>query len=258
MIKLMLALFGLAMQRSLTYRTNMMVELCMTLLGSVASIMALSAIYANVSELAGWTFGETLILLGTYQLISGLFNALVTPNLSFFREKVIGGSLDDYLLRPVPSLYSASFNHCHPLALMNAGVGIVILTTGLVHLEEVPSVPDSVAYLFVLAIGFVIAWAYRVVLASLAFWMPGSEPSVIYDALWELGRYPLSVYKAPLRKLLTFVVPVALVGTMPASILTEGAQAKTLLAAVGIGAGAFTAALLCWSAGLRRYTSAGG
>ncbi len=74
----------------------------------------------------------------------------------------------------------------------------------------------ALSSLLLLLAGTVIAWATRVLLASLAFWAPGAEPTVLYSGFWQLGRYPIDIYHPIVRGLLIYVVPVAFISSIPA------------------------------------------
>jgi ABC-2 type transport system permease protein len=79
---------------------------------------------------------------------------------------------------------------------------------------------------------------------------------VVYGALWQFGRYPVSVYRQPLRFVLTDVLPMAFISTVPALALTRGAGLILIVVGLVIGIGAIALVGLVWKAGLRRYTSA--
>jgi ABC-2 type transport system permease protein len=71
-----------------------------------------------------------------------------------------------------------------------------------------------------------------------------------------MGRFPVDAYPIWLRRMLTFVVPVALVTTVPAEALTG--KLAPLIPLVSIGA-AFLMVWLStrlWRLGLGQYTSA--
>lgn len=101
-----------------------------------------------------------------------------------------------------------------------------------------------------------VTWASRVLLATVALWSPGLELDVVYGALWQFGRYPVSIYRQPVRFVLTWLLPVAFVATFPAAALTRGASPGLLLAGLLVGFGAILVVRAVWGAGLRRYTSA--
>jgi ABC-2 type transport system permease protein len=79
---------------------------------------------------------------------------------------------------------------------------------------------------------------------------------VLYGALWQLGRYPVSIYRQPIRFALTFVLPVAFVATLPARVLTRDLEPVLIAAGLTVACAAMLGVWIVWNAGLRRYTSA--
>lgn len=99
-------------------------------------------------------------------------------------------------------------------------------------------------------------WSYRLVLASIAFWAPGLDATVLFWGLWEMGRYPVSIYREPVRWGLTYVIPVAFVATTPVQVLSHGITVSTAVEnAVAVG-GSVLLVTLVWRAGIRRYAGA--
>lgn len=245
-----------SLQRELAHRANLAFEGALALVNAGAGAAALLIVFAHVPTLAGWRVGEALALLGAYQIVSGLLQAFIEPNLAWFGGKVLRGELDDVLLQSAPSLLTVSLGNCEPFALLQAALGALIIVAGVAHMGTAPTVGGAFASGALLLAGVVITWASRVLLASLAFWAPSIELDVFYGALWQLGRYPVGVYPPVVGWLLTYVIPVAFVATIPARTLARGAD-PSLLAAGGIAAlVAVLIVLLVWRAGLRRYTSA--
>lgn len=105
-------------------------------------------------------------------------------------------------------------------------------------------------------VGIVITWALRMLLASLAFWAPSVELDVLYQALWQCGQYPVSIYRQPIRFALTYILPAAFISTIPASMLIHGTDLLQIATGLIVGTGAAIVVQLVWNAGLRRYTSA--
>lgn len=79
---------------------------------------------------------------------------------------------------------------------------------------------------------------------------------LMYATAWEFARYPTDVYRRPMRFVLTYVFPMALVATLPSATLMRGPSGNGLLAKVATGAGAVLLAVGVWSRGVRRYTGA--
>ena len=78
----------------------------------------------------------------------------------------------------------------------------------------------------------------------------------------EPGNYPLRVLPFPARIALTYVLPVAFIGYLPAAVLTRCVGSAGVLPwlAVGwrlVGLGLYVLARYVWFLGLRSYDSAG-
>lgn len=246
----------LAVQREAAFRVNMLFEGLLTLVGVLSGLAALGIVFAHTGTLAGWSFGETVVLLGAYEIVSGLLQAFVEPNLSWFGGKVTRGELDDLLLQPAPALFMASFGTCNPWALAQVTLGVAVAAAGLASIGATLSLAGVSCAVFLLLVGIVVTWASRMLLACLAFWAPGIALDVMYSAFWQLGRYPVGIYHPALRALLTYIVPVAFVATLPARALTRPVDATLIVEGLLVAAGALLLVRLVWQAGLRRYTSA--
>ncbi|MFL5807609.1 MAG: ABC transporter permease [Roseiflexaceae bacterium] len=256
LFRLLLGIMAISVQRELAHRANLLFEATLAAFGAAAGLLALRIVYAQVEALAGWRLEEAIVLLGMYQLISGLLATFVEPNLAWFANKVISGELDDLLLKPAPSLFTASLGMCQPWALLQVGLGAAIVVAGVAPLGAQLTAAGVASALLLLLAGAVITWASRVLLASLAFWAPGVEPTVLYSAFWQLGRYPVDVYSPAVRGLLTYLVPVAFISSIPARSLTRGADLPLLAVGLGAALGSALLAYAVWRLGLRRYTSA--
>lgn len=248
--------FSISLQRHLAHRTNLLFEAVMTAVGLLSGILAVTAVFSRVNTLAGWTFGETIILLGTYQFISGLIAVFITPNLAFFQPKVTNGEIDEVLLKPASSLFLVSLGTCHPWSIVQSLLGVVTIVIGIIIGDFYLTALHLISYLLLLFVGLLVGWASRTLLACLAFWAPGMEPSIIYDAFWELGRYPLNVYHPLVQRLLTYIIPVAYISTFPTQALVNGMNPALFFGSI-TGAVIFVVLVVgIWSRALKRYTSA--
>lgn len=256
LVRLIGGIFAVSTQRALAHRTNFLFAVLMSLIQIGSGVAVLAVIFSQTETLAGWGPAQSLVLLGAFQLISGLLLTFVEPNLDFFAQRVTRGELDDALLLPLPSLFTASLGRCRPLALPPALIGLLLMATGIARSGAEISLGNLTAGLLLLMAGLVIGWAARVLLAAIAFWAPGFEATVLYFAFWQLGRYPIQIYPRAIQQLLTFVIPVAFVSTFPAQRLTGGGPQG--LPWLGAAAAAVAVAVACgvWRAGLRRYTGA--
>lgn len=256
LLRLFAAIFSISLRRGLAHRANLLFEALVSVTAVAAGLGALGIVYTRTDTLGGWGLGEAVVLLGTYEIVSGVLWAFIEPNVAWFRDHVNDGRLDDTLLKPVSSIFLATLGTCAPLGLLQVTMGMAIVSIGLWELGSVPTPWGILGWLLTLAMGIAITWASRVLLASLAFWAPSFQPEVLYKALWQFGRYPVSVYRQPIRFTLTYVLPMAFIATVPAQALTRGPSPLLLIVGLAVGLGAILVVQLVWNVGLRRYTSA--
>ena len=79
---------------------------------------------------------------------------------------------------------------------------------------------------------------------------------MIYRDLTSLGRLPVDIYKEPLKSILTFLIPVGIMVTLPAKALMGLVSPSGVIVSLGIGIAAIFVAKRFWSLALKRYTSA--
>jgi ABC-2 type transport system permease protein len=79
---------------------------------------------------------------------------------------------------------------------------------------------------------------------------------VIFQSMYEVGRWPLSLYPGWLSAILTFLVPIVFATTVPAQVLAAKLTWPALAGAWALSAAFAVASRLMWKAGLRRYSGA--
>lgn len=249
-------LFSLSLRRQLAFRADLVFEIILAAVTLGSSLAALEMIYTRTDALGGWTTGEAVVLLGTFQIISALRAAFVEPNLQWFATQVTEGKFDALLTQPAPAIFLASLGSCAPLALTQVGLGGALVAYG-IHLAHITITPASVGtWLILLLAATTVMWATRAIIAALVFWAFGLDLDDVYDAIWQFGRYPIDIYRRTLRLVLTYILPVAFIATIPSRTLIHTGQYLLIPIALGIATGSCLLANLIWHAGLRRYTSA--
>lgn len=134
-------------------------------------------------------------------------------------------------------------------------LGFAVLATALVRLGEKVGGWEAAAFIAMLLAGGVIIYSFWLILATLSFWFVRVENIlVIFQSMYEAGRWPVSLYPGWLRYGLTFIVPVAFATTVPAEALTGRLNWETLLGAIILALASFAASRAFWWAGLRHYS----
>src|SRR5207249_11595449 len=98
------------------------------------------------------------------------------------------------------------------------GLGLVLVA--LFQLGAAVGALQALGFGFALLCGGAMVYSFWLMLATCTFWFVRLENIlVIFQAMWEAGRWPIGIYPPWLRYTLTFVVPVAFATTVPAEAL---------------------------------------
>lgn len=258
-LALVRALWRVNAAEELQYRANFLAALLGTVFWLATAILTVVVFFSQTPRLGGWSFWEVVVLLGVFNALAGLVEAMLRPSIGQLVEDVRKGTLDLVLARPVEAQVYVSFRRLDLWRLTDIVVGLALSLFALAKLGRGPGVIQVVEFLATLLSAGLVVYSIWIALMSLAFWFVSVENlSVLFDAVFEAARYPVSAYPGALRFLFVYLVPIAWTTTIPASALTGRLGPVAALAAVGVGAGTLVLSRLLWRTALRRYTSAGG
>ena len=252
-------LFRLNVVEELQYRGNLIASVLATLFWIATALLTLQVFFSQTPRLGGWDFWEVVVLLGVFNALTGLIEAVLRPGIGDLASQVRNGSLDLILIKPVDPLGFVSFRHLDIWRFTDVVFGLLLTGYALVRLGRIPSVIEVGAFLVTLVSAGVVVYAIWVLLMSMAFWFVSVENlSVLFDSIYEGARYPVSAYPGALRFVFVYLLPIAWTTTIPASALTGRLGPGIAFAAVGVAALAMMVTRLVWRAALRRYTGASG
>ncbi|PZF85345.1 ABC transporter permease [Jiangella anatolica] len=256
-------LLGSRMRAQTAYRRSFVSDV----LGSVAiGVMEFAEVYivfANVDVLGELDFAAAALVFALANLGFSLADLLVghVDTLPVYLRE---GTLDAFLLRPLPVLAQLVTSDVSLRRLGRIGVAVVVLAVAL-PLNDIEWTAARVALLVLTPLTAAAIFAgLFVCAAAVQFWLvEGAEvtSAFTYGGSYA-SAYPASIFSLPMRLLFTFVVPAAFAAYLPVLVLLDlpGPAGTpqwlgwcTPLAAVAVWA----VALLGWRAGLRHYTGTG-
>lgn len=256
-LRLFVVFFRTSVQTDIEYRADFYTRILSSLLGLATTVGGLSIAYHYTSNIRGWTFAHTLVLLAVYYLMDGLIEMFIAPNMRQVMTQVRDGTLDFVLLKPVSAQFLVSFRTVNVWRIVNVmvGVGLSVYTVNRLSVSVGPA--QAAAFLAALLAGFAVVYSLWLILVTLTFWFLKVDniEQIVWQA-FEAGRYPIEIYPAWLRGSLTYVIPVAFILTTPAQALTGRTGAADLLQALLAGALSLTLSSAFWRYGLRRYSGA--
>lgn len=257
--RLVRALWRINVAEELTYRANFVASLLGTTFWLATAMLTVAVFFRQTPRLGGWSFWEVVVLLGVFNALSGLVETMLRPSIGQLVQDVRSGTLDLVLARPVEAQVYVSFRRLDIWRIGDIVVGLGLSTFALVKLGRAPGPMEIAAFFVTLAAAAAVVYSIWIALMSMAFWFVSVENlSVLFDAVFEAARYPVSAYPGALRFLFLYLIPIAWTTTIPASALTGRLGGSFALIAAGVAALALLLTRLLWRTALRRYTSAGG
>jgi ABC-2 type transport system permease protein len=245
-----------SLQLDLEYRIDFVINIGTALISLGAGWIVLDVMFRHAESFGGWSFLEALALFGIYMVFEEFVYGVLTLNLSRLPQLIQNGDLDFILLKPVNSQFQVSLRRLPLMSLPTAlfGIGVMIYATlGLGTLT-----PGNVLLTGLLFLdGVVIIYSLWVLLLTTAFWFVKVENiTEIFNAFFAAGRFPVSAFPSWVRFVLTFIVPIAFITTVPASAAVGRLTWSMGLASLAIAAGLLCLSHLFWRVALASYTSA--
>lgn len=241
----------------LQYRANFLVQAFQTALSVMTALGGLAVIFQHTSTLGGWKPAELVALMGVYFIIRGAIYSMIQPSLQLFMEDVRKGTLDFALLKPVDSQVLISVRKFGIWQAADSIVGLVLIGWALHRMERSLEGVQVLTFLFLLGCGLIIVYSFWLLLATCSFWFVKVENIlVIWDSLYQAGRWPVELYPPIFRMVLTFLVPVAFAVTVPAQALTGRITGSLVLGTLLLAILLFGVSRAFWMWGIRRYSGA--
>ena len=215
----------------LEYRLNFLLAFLSSLGHLVGNLFGLSLFYTGSGSLGGWPFHQALLVMGFFSTLQGLNKVLLSPNLARIVEHVRTGTLDFVLLKPLDSQFWLSTRRISPWGVPDVLFGLGTAVYAAVQL----GLP-----------------AHRLALAAGPFFLS----AVIQYSLWFLLASLSIWYVKIYRFVFSFVIPVALLTTVPAKVALAQPIGSWLIVSLAFALGAFLLSRAFWRHALRYYTSA--
>jgi ABC-2 type transport system permease protein len=258
-LRLVAAFMRASFQEEAAYRSNFFISLLTSLLNLAAGVLGIYVVFGQVNSIHGWDLPSTMALLGVYLTVSALRGLFIGPSLealSGMDGEIWTGAFDFSILRPVNIQFLASLRKWRWFAVVDLLLGIGVLVFAVLMLGVSPSLWQLFTFLLTLLSGTLILYSILLIFAALIFWSPGVLFTWVFDGIFQMGRYPLGMYPGWVRLVLTWIVPVGVITTIPAQALTGNLAIVGMATSLVLSLFLFLISSALFRFGLKRYASA--
>ena len=241
----------------LEYRANFVGAMAMTVVEVLWSSASVLLFYSFTDSLGGWSFHETLVVVGLLFVTFGFLDAIIWQNVVALGQHIRKGTLDFILTKPVNSQFHATLQHYRVDRIASIFGGVFLIIYGLTKLHASPTAGQMALFVLLVFSALLLVYSALVMLGTLAFWVVEIESfgEIVY-ALLEIGRYPSAALPEPVRTIMTFVIPIAFITTVPAEVIIGRITPQFVFYGSLFAIALFIACTQFWRFAVRRYSSA--
>lgn len=256
-LRLLSLQFRISASAAMAYRANFLIEGVMSVMWMVLTLAPLIVVFSARDDFAGWDQPSALIVIAYFLGVHAVLEGTITPSLVDLVEKIRSGSFDYVLLKPVDAQAMVSASRYEPWKVFDLLGAIGLVIYAFVQRGAPPSPLHLAVGILLFGSGVLAAYALWMLCAAASFWVVRLDNLMyLLGAIFDVGRWPVQVFRGAWRFVFTFVLPVAVMTTYPAMALLGKLDAGRTLATAGGSLVLLVLSRLVWRTAIRSYTSA--
>ena len=230
LIKLLFKSIEIELNKEMAYKWNFIIKMLSLVLVDVISPLVTLLIYKKTLGIPGWSFEQFILFQATFILVMGI-NRMTQISLAWkVIYEVREGTFDKFLIKPYNPLLYLTVTSWDLEGIGDLLVGASLLAWSFAKLGIGIISFNFLAYLFLVLSAILFTYSIMVLISSLSFIVVKSFALFdIFFNLIETGRYPATIYDYGMRFFVSFLFPIAIASTFPATALLKGYSLLTLL-----------------------------
>jgi len=208
----------------------------------------------GTNSLAGYNLNQTMFFYLTFNLVD-IISQFLFREVYRFRPQIIEGSFDLVLSKPINALFKSLLGGADLLDLFTIPpliIALIFVSRGLN-----PSIFSVVLYILLIFNSLIIAASFHIFVLGLGIVTLEIDHTVmIYRDLANLGRFPIDIYKEPLKGVITFIIPIGTMMTLPAKTFMNLVSFNVVIMSFVVGGLFLFLSIKFWNFALTKYSSA--
>ncbi len=255
--KVFLVAFKVELASCMAYRFDFFISFILVFLGEFILPLVTLLIYASGTSFPGWSLYEVLLIQGVFLLAKGTSNVLISGVIYNTLARVREGTFDLLLIKPRNTLFMAVVTGFNLNNLGSLASGFVLFVYALSHTQDIHPI-QWVLFCFWLMISLLVLFSFNILSAAIVFkWVGNSRIYEMFESVTNFGMYPKSIFSKSVGNMISYVMPITVIGFLPATILMSKHVEGMALSGI-VSLTFFCFSLLFWHKMLGNYTSAGG
>jgi ABC-2 type transport system permease protein len=240
----------------LTYRSNLAMNLIAAIGWATVHLATIELLFLHTESILGYSQFDMILLIFSFACIADFAGAF-TGNITLLEQDIREGNLDGYILKPIDTmiLYTCSKFRLTDLLFFFVHV-IPYLVIMAKHAEPIELIQIPL-YLVALVCGMIIYVSIKIFVNTINFWWQKMDNLFhLMYTIFEVGKYPLTIFPGFVRVLMFTLVPVAFAAYVPVNILTGRADMLTYALMPIVTILTMVVTRTFWNISLNKYSSA--
>lgn len=255
-LKLYRGIFINCLIREMEFRSHFILNNLISFAWSMVVMLTFFFIYQHVDAVSGWQVQEMLLLTAIYFLVDRIFDSFFEINFNNFIALVNNGDLDGVLLKPVSSQFLVSLRRfSFSMLFSNLTMIGVIIYLSVTYFSPIYWW-QVLIFLILLAASVIITYSlWFITMLPIFWWGRVDNLQHLFRPFHQLCQMPIEI-TGRFKPLLTYIVPLAFVATVPAESLIGRLNYALVFYGVAAAAGLLWLSHRLWQWALGYYTSA--
>lgn len=247
------------LKRFLEYKGDFIIGVIGLLISQIFNILFLAIIFSKIPNLLGWKYYQIVFIYGFSLIPKGLDHMLFDNLWNIGHNIVRKGEFDKYLTRPINSLFYVLVEKFQVDAFGELIVGIMLIVYSLSQLDFKISFIRIIALIIAIPFATLIYTSIKIATSALAFWIKRSgNITYMFYMFNDFSKYPVTIYNKVIREIITYVIPFAFTGFLPACYFLKGENGLFNIGGTILLSLVFLViSIKIWNIGINHYESAG-
>ncbi|MGZ3727368.1 MAG: ABC transporter permease [Pseudobdellovibrio sp.] len=250
------AFFKASLVADLEYRLNFVFLVLAEFVWYSTQLILFEVLYRHTNIIGNWNLAQMRVFIFLVLFVDSIYMILWDPNFSTFTDNVRKGTLDLLLMKPINSMFMLSSQKISVSHIPCFFITFGGLVWALAQLPQFTWM-KLLWLLILIPSGLSVIFCGRFALNSTSIIFTRADfLQYVWYSLFRLGLRPDAIYSGFIRIILIFIVPFAMVASIPARVLLEPTAPWMLVWALVLPFLLFFGLKKYWNFCLKFYSSA--
>lgn len=257
-LKLYGIFFKMSFMSIMEYRANFIIGILVELCYISSKVLYLVVVYNTGVTINGFTPDYITLYVGSFSIISAIYNGFFMDNIYNIPYQIKTGSLDMLITKPVSLQFMLTVRVVNfSMMLANFICGLVMVIMGWSRLGIAVNFINVLGYIVFIINGIIMAYIVFLIPMLLSFWTIETRALIeISDKVWSFNSMPMTIYNKIIQRIGMFIIPIFAVTNLPSLFLVRRLQLSYVIWMVAGPIIFFIIMRLIWNIAIKKYESA--